>query len=94
MDGWRDAGLCRGAQTRIAALRVSEAFPAADLEPQQVAREPASIRSVEAPDAPRVVVGLIPVTDPGSATDAIAANAAARRSSAIAENTSAIRGSC
>ena len=35
VHGRRDAGVCRGAQTRIAAPRVSEAVPV-DLEPQQV----------------------------------------------------------
>ena len=54
------------------------------------APESASTRSIEAFDAPPVK-GLIRVTDAGSATDAIAANAAARRSSAIAENASAVR---
>ena len=89
VHGRRDAGLCRGAQTRIAALRVSEAVPA-DLEPQQVLAR-ASVDPERRGARRAAVVGLIRATDAGSATDTIAARAAARRSSPIAENTSAMR---
>ena len=77
------------AQTRIAALRVSEAVPA-DLEPQQVRARASVDPQRRGPEAPPVV-GVILVTDAGSATSTIAASAADRRFSAIAENTSAIR---
>src|SRR5829696_7721454 len=50
--------------------------------------DPVSMRSVEAADAPPAS-GVMAMTEEGSATDAIAASAAALRSSAITENRSA-----
>src|SRR5688572_24631268 len=64
---------------------VSEAF-AVDLQPQQICARV----TVDAPHAPRVVVGVIPATDAGSAIEAIAASVATRRSSAIPQNTSTV----
>ena len=83
----RDAGLCR--ERRAGTDSCAPGFGSRPGRPRAAAGSlgPASIRSVEAPGTR--VVGLIAVTSAGSATGAMAASAAARRS-AIAENTSAI----
>ena len=93
VHGRRDAGLLpRRADTDSCAA----GFGSPPGRPRAAAGTRPSQRRSAASTRPtrRRSVGLIPVTDAGSATDAIAASAAARRSSAIAENTSAIRRPC
>ena len=87
VHGRCDAGLGGRANARVATARVAETFPDA-IEPIRYSPDSVSMRIVEAADAPPAS-GVMAMTEAGSATGAIAASAAALRSSAITENTSA-----